>query len=568
MIAIRKTLCIVALLGLLLASAASSVWAEGLTINVVHMGEWVGDYYRSEITNMTNRTMRYQLKANSYDNRFSYDLGTFEIEALGTRKQDFYLPFFDHGYFRCEDDEGDVLTGHPGRDGYKTYLQIAPYREQATTEQLDYFINGPREETEEETQPPVQFYGAALQQRAPGEGYFSKMVPEELPTDWRYYISFGTILISESTWRSLRPSVRTALREAVQVGGSLVYYSATNPNDIPFDPLAGEIEARMDNPLAEITIKGGAPFKSNSLSFPPNHGGYDFDDFYYGVDAAAGSLGGIVLATIFSLIVGPVNIIYCRRKKKIRMLMLTVPALSLAFCLMIVVYFIASQGANKRGGTYSVTLLDEASQGAVSYSHHLLRSGLYPLGGFSFDPETLLYAVTDTEFSESSAGFEFGSRQRLVSGLFRPQVNFHYWTVLPFRTPERLLYHPAERSIVNGFESDLSDVIVVDGEQILIAQGDVDAEGKIPLELHSTVTRRDSNMDGNGVLRILERELVDIDEQTSFREYSDEIAKAISGRQRFYIARMGNGFEATWPGVKISKGAGTHWLVGILNEAN
>ena len=76
----------------------------------------------------------------------------------------------------------------------------------------------------------------------------------------------------------------------------------------------------------------------------------------------------LVILIIFSIIIGPVNILYLTKKKKKLLLLLTVPAISIVFTIAIFAYSFLAEGWHARSRYDTVTLLDQQKR-----SCHQLR---------------------------------------------------------------------------------------------------------------------------------------------------------------------------------------------------
>src|SRR5690606_30526046 len=93
-----------------------------------------------------------------------------------------------------------------------------------------------------------------------------------------------------------------------------------------------------------------------------------------------------------------------------------------------------------------------------------LLTGLYPLGGFKFGPQTYFVADTGSE-DRSGADFDLTRGTLLRGGLFQPGIPFNYTTVTPYITRERMLFDADKGELRNGFELPAKAVAVLDGDQ-------------------------------------------------------------------------------------------------------
>lgn len=308
--------------------------------------------------------------------------------------------------------------------------------------------------------------------------HVSQVEPGTAPDNWLCYIPFQAVFIDGISYKNLTPTAKDALHTWVDAGGILAVYNADRKKTQ--HSILGKIHYFTGNPIKEQI------FHRDWLQMPPRwqqlYGGSLSNNtpFPYIVLEIGGRMETLFLATLFLIIAGPINYFYHYKKKKIRRLMLTLPVISIAFCLLITAYFIGTQGFARKGGSLSLTLLDEATDAGLTLSHHVLFSGLYPLSGFQFDRQTAFYPLMRPD-NNNQFSFALTQKQQLQSGLFIPSKNFHYFTNTPFKTRERLLYDPAENVVGNGFEHSFQKLAVYHAKSIYEAS-DIVAGGKAQLK--------------------------------------------------------------------------------------
>lgn len=300
-----------------------------------------------------------------------------------------------------------------------------------------------------------------------------QMEPDVLPDNWLCYSPFLIILVHEPVYNRMAPAQRKALLKWVGAGGDLVIYGTDRPG-------------RQSNLLGHVVYHAGDPFKfpyldqrvdyRQKFQWEQYYQGGRITDFPYDIKGRIGKIGGFILATLFVILAGPVNYLYFRKKKNVRMILVSLPVISIAFCLVIIFYFFVTQGFSKKGGSFSVTRLDETEDEAMTFSIHSLYSGMYPFGGFSFDRETAFYPMS----LSGDYQIVLSGKQNLKSGIFSPGSNFHYFTMNPHSTRERLLYDPQKSTISNGFEEYIHGVVFKAGERIYQAK-DIEPGGEAPL---------------------------------------------------------------------------------------
>jgi hypothetical protein len=497
---------------------------------------------------------------------------TYDVPMLGMTEYRGGGSYYSGGYFRCQDSTGRMAVGNDNASDLKAFLNIAPVSQWASEQQVQDFSDALEHPEKRQPGPPEpEFTGPVLGRSAPYPGgmggapgspkksnFISQVEPGQLPDNWLCYTPFTAVLVSSDAYKTISAEARTALTRWVNAGGQLVVYGASETRQE--EHLLGRIEYRTGPVLTALDqipkaweMPGGNP-QPSPLDWTRYGaiGGSDYFPFLVQLDAL-GRSGGLILATIFCIVAGPVNYFYCRRKKRIRMLMLSLPAFSIAFCLLITGYFLATKGFSRKGGTFSISILDEASDSALTFSRHLLFSGLYPLGGFSFDSETAFVPMESS--GDQSYKMALQNRQRqLTDGLFIPQVPFHYYTVTPWSTRERLVYKAAEKTVENGFETPIQGVVVYDGG--VYVAGAVPKGGKATLE----------RLEGEAAKNVLDRFLSS--EEKSYlenkRSFYQKVEMPSRGQGQHYFVFFDGKLPTEQAGLDIKEGRHRHVLIGAF----
>ncbi|MFW6286990.1 MAG: hypothetical protein ACOC29_03515, partial [Candidatus Sumerlaeota bacterium] len=151
------------------------------------------------------------------------------------------------------------------------------------------------------------------------------MSPGSAPVNWRNYIPFIGVIIPEPTWRRLKPVAQSAVMAWVSQGGSLVIYGAETPATERV--LKGYVHRVKASPIQEDRVF--KDWRGNGELFWPIRGQGDaqemlFEKNYpFAVDMPSGRLGGMILATLFFIIAGPVNYLVLRKRDQLRRLLIT-----------------------------------------------------------------------------------------------------------------------------------------------------------------------------------------------------------------------------------------------------
>jgi len=99
-----------------------------------------------------------------------------------------------------------------------------------------------------------------------------------------------------------------------------------------------------------------------------------------------------VLILGFAVLVGPVSHFYLKRRRKQLLMLVTIPAFGLGFTALILGYGLFSEGFGIKGAQRSITLLDQSTQEALTYTSRTLFAGLSP-NSLEVDSDTYLFSV-------------------------------------------------------------------------------------------------------------------------------------------------------------------------------
>lgn len=443
-----------------------------------YSGEIVGaaddcaySWHRITLRNRTGQRVSYSLR---YDSNGRVNLDGKPIEPDGERVLNIAVPLVPDAspILRASDGSGGLVPMKQlGSYQGAKFLHICEIEQFASQKELEDFTKN------YETRGGRYrggYYGSGSS--AGSNSIVSQIEPSNLPDNWLCYSPFQAVFARSSALERLGPAERAALNRWVDAGGYLVVYQSEKPETKR--QVLGIVSHIAPSPLRMSAEQLPEDWLRRRLQWQQsqsNWSGYsryssggnvpDDQDFPYRQDKPQGRLGAFLLASVFLAIAGPANYFYCRRKGRIRMLMVSLPAVSTVFCLLIIGFFIASQGFTRLGGSFSVTLLDEDRDTALTFSRHSAYSGLYPLGGFRFDSETLFVpAHPEGDFVIDATNFT-----HLKSGLFHPTTNFQYMTLHHHQTREKLVYDKAAQSVLNGFEKPIESLMVCDGNAFLAA---------------------------------------------------------------------------------------------------
>lgn len=396
-------------------------------------------YLRLTVRNPTSNKLGFDINLRDSYTNADIHINNQEISPQRDKIFNLAVPLMKAPIIEVFDTNGERTIAPSGWD-FKLFLNICDISAWASEKEIEDF---------------------SISYHASSPNVVSQLEPELLPVNWLCYTPFQAVFIRENAYNYLDPAEKEAISQWVDSGGSLIVYASDQNKEIK--QLLGSIRFQSESPLALNDI-GKKIINPPWLDGAKSQG--SLKNFPYMVKRSAGKYGGFFLATAFLIVAGPLNYSYWKKRKRIRMILISLPVISITFCLMIILYFITTQGFAKKGGSVSLTILDEKRDAGFTFSRHCLFSGLYPLGGLQFDHTTGFYPFTKA----GNFTVDLTRSLHLKSGLFTPSVNFHYLTVTPFKTRERLVYDPGEKSVTNGFEQKIEGLIWNDGGQMLIVK--------------------------------------------------------------------------------------------------
>ncbi|MBN2021406.1 MAG: hypothetical protein JW809_01310 [Pirellulales bacterium] len=153
-----------------------------------------------------------------------------------------------------------------------------------------------------------------------------------------------------------------------------------------------------------------------------------------------------VLITLFVLLIGPVNYWLLRRKKRLHLMVLSVPASALVVTGLLFAYALLSDGLSTRVRARTLTLLDQRRDEAVTWARLSYYAGLAPSGGLTFSDATAVYPIAPAFDARSTPGagrrMTWDPDQRLVQGWLPPRTPTQYLTVRAAPTKRELKITP------------------------------------------------------------------------------------------------------------------------------
>jgi len=477
-----------------------------------------GMYLRVIVTSQADHKLSFDMTLKDPYSKSNIDILDQEIEAGREKIFNLAIPLVKSPMVEVRDSDGERAAAGSSWI-VREFLNICELEEWASEKQLQDFSTNNRL----------------------AANNVSQLEPRMLPDNWLCYTPFRGVFVRESAFNSLNEAERNALVSWVDSGGILTIYGSDR-NEIVTSML-GTIVYQASHP-----IKDGLQ-NHNQGDLAWYYSNISMKQFPYSVKKTAGKLGGFLLATLFLIVAGPLNYSYFWKRKKIRMILVSLPLISIAFCFLIILYFIMSQGFAKKGGSYSLSVHEEKRDAGFTFAFHSLFSGLYPLGGFKFDRTTAFIPIG------KSANFTMDATKNLhlKSGLFTPSINFYYFTAAPFKTREKLIHDPRENIVTNGFEKNILALVFQDGAVLFEARDIAPGEKK-------KMTR----LDEKNILSAFNSLALDSGEKDFQSSVLGGLLNPLSSRGRIrYILRFKDNIASVQTGTKIRAKRNCALLVGI-----
>ncbi len=249
-----------------------------------------------------------------------------------------------------------------------------------------------------------------------------------MPSDWRAYVAFDQLYISDDEWRGASTPQRLAVLDWIATGGEL--FVCREPADIasalpdlpaltPDDPVArgfGQIhlESREKMSLNRDAIIRRIQHPKRDLLFESLENGYRASG--WGLlnklaDVRLRPAFFITFLILFGIVIGPVNLFLFARGSKRHRLFWTTPLLSIGASLFIFVLILVQDGVGGIGHQVAIWTHFPDENRSAFLQEQASRTSLLPGRGFSVDtPVFLSLMEIDSPTSFQAGRFQAGGR--------------------------------------------------------------------------------------------------------------------------------------------------------------
>ena len=176
----------------------------------------------------------------------------------------------------------------------------------------------------------------------------------------------------------------------------------------------------------------------------------------------------LILITLFTIAIGPLNYFLLWRRRKLYLLVVTIPALAFVTTITLFGYAMIADGFGVKSRCLSVTMLDQRTKSAVSLSRTALYAGMAPSSGLTFSPDTAVLPIWAPGEMFEYGGVDWTNTQHLSSGWFHSRTLTQFLTI-QHRGERGRLDVPAKGTgdrlpASNGLEWGAALLVVVDAD--------------------------------------------------------------------------------------------------------
>ncbi len=330
--------------------------------------------------------------------------------------------------------------------------------------------------------------GAAVN-RASTFNMWRKRATGPWPEEWLGYSRALAVVLTPDEWWRLNAAARVAMLEYVSAGGAVLFVGEADLGVLARDLPGAEIIDEPPVPAWRVARLG-----LGTLSVTPADAALDGDAWdavlrmwegstsarTLSMSAARGEallpllarsppparmmLGGLLL---FSIIIGPLNMIVLARLRRRVLLFVTTPLLGCIAAITVLGYGVVRDGITPIVRTRSVTLLDQRTQVATTLVHEACFAPLTPGAGLTFDLRCMVIPSTGEDYGDSGPRLvaDTSGPQRYASGLVTARSANHFRLVRVATQRERIVMTRKEDGRVealNGLGAAVSRLIVAD----------------------------------------------------------------------------------------------------------
>jgi hypothetical protein len=337
--------------------------------------------------------------------------------------------------------------------------------------------------------------------------------PLRIPSDWLGLTSVIAVFITPKEWEKLTGPQKEALLTWTASGGDLMYVDGDLSTLIP-DPQTRPINMNLNEgnrapyyfghihllTSAELFAKGfevaliqSRIAENSDFALPANRSSEWLKFSDYGFRLPIPGIEGmpvrsyLTILVVFSLLIGPVNFLWLRRKHRQILLLLTAPLISAVFILLLSAYAILGEGIGITVRAESFTLLDQkTNRAATRAAVSMYAAGMAPRNGLRFSRGVAVFPLgIDARGSRERQILDLTDSQQFTAGIakVRSPANFEEISFRPAR--ERLSFNKTDDGItvVNALGATITRLFYRDAGKVFMLDLPLKAGEKAPLHI-------------------------------------------------------------------------------------
>ena len=196
------------------------------------------------------------------------------------------------------------------------------------------------------------------------------------------------------------------------------------------------------------------------------HGSGEFLNFLIPSVRGVPVFAFLLLITIFTVVIGPLNYIFLWRRRRLYLLVLTIPLIAMGTSLALFGYSAVAHGFSTKSRARTLTYVDQQANTAVTLGRIALYAGLAPSDGLRFSSDTSVMPIWPEDHEFESARTDWTDQQNLRNGWLKSRTRTQFLTTGHRDERGRLDVTPGGDGlkITNGFEWDFAALVVSDAD--------------------------------------------------------------------------------------------------------
>ncbi|MFW6171178.1 MAG: hypothetical protein ACODAD_11865, partial [Planctomycetota bacterium] len=292
------------------------------------------------------------------------------------------------------------------------------------------------------------------------------------------YSCYDVIVVTARDVEEMTPQVHLALRRYLECGGTVLVHGQQVPDVFSKGGMSvGQETYRVGFGVVVASLAEGSSgqttYKKLENLHIRNYQPKEKPRSLYELLVAETTVpvrGLFLLVLLFGLLIGPANLWLLSRIKRRIWIWWNVPAMSLATCLIVFVYSVASEGITGQGKRATLTLLDERCHRATTIGYVSYYCPLTPSSGPRFDVDTDVALLSEEDSGLRSPRdnlrvVDWTRDQHLSSGWVRARVPTYFQIRKNEDRRERLTIErrsEGELKAVNALGADIRRLYVAD----------------------------------------------------------------------------------------------------------